>query len=316
MAAGQRPTRSKGLTNLLGYIARHGRWCLVLGLLGGLLLPGLAQTLKPYLPELIALLLFVSALRIGPKAAWGELGDMRKTVGLALIYQLAAPLAALAVLALIGLANTPVGLVIVLVLAAPSVTGAPNFTIMMNKDPAPPMRLLLVGTALFPVTVIPVLLALPAIPTLSGVLEGALRLLLVIALAVGAAFTLRRGRDLSNETRSALDGTAAILLGIVVIGLMSAVNPTLRDAPQTLLLWLGFALLLNFGLQLAAHQLLSRGGKDQTGLAIISGNRNIALFLVALPEDIVAQILIFIGCYQVPMYLTPIIMRRWLTTNR
>lgn len=279
------------------------------------MLPGLAQTLKPHLPELIALLLFVSALRIGPKAAWGELGDMRKTVGLALIYQLAAPLAALAILAVIGLANTPIGLVIVLVLAAPSVTGAPNFTIMMNKDPAPPMRLLLVGTALFPLTAIPVFLALPAIPTLGAVLEGAVRLLLVIALAVGAAFALRRGRDLNPDARSALDGIAAILLGIVVIGLMSAVNPTLREAPQTLILWLAFALILNFGLQLTAHRLLTRGDKDQTGLAIIAGNRNIALFLVALPEDIVAQILIFIGCYQVPMYLTPIVMRRWLTAH-
>ncbi len=107
------------------------------GLLAGVTLPGLAQTLRPWLPELIALLLFVSALRIGPKAAVGSLGDIRQSVTLALIYQLAAPLLALALLTLAGLADTPAGLVIVLVLAAPSVTGAPNFTIMMGRDPGP-----------------------------------------------------------------------------------------------------------------------------------------------------------------------------------
>lgn len=282
----------------------------MLGLLGGLTLPGLAQALKPWLPELIAALLFVSALRIGPTAAWGSLGDIRQSVTLALAYQLAAPLLALAILALLGQADTPAGLVIVLVLAAPSVTGSVNFTIMMNRDPAPPMRLLLVGTAVFPLTVIPVLLALPAIPTLGGVLEGAARLLLVIFGAVGVAFLIRRGRDLADESRAALDGIAALLLGVVVVGLMSAVNPALRNDPETLAFWLVFALVLNFGLQTLAHLFLPIRHIDRTGLSIIAGNRNIALFLVALPQDLIAQILIFIGCYQVPMYLTPIVMRR------
>lgn len=312
MAAGQHPKRAGRLIQLLGLIARRGRWCLVLGLLAGITLPGLAATLKPWLPELIALLLFVSALRIGPKAAIGNLSEIRQSVALALGYQLAAPLLALAILMGLGLANTPAGLVIVLVLAAPSVTGAPNFTIMVNRDPGPPMRLLLIGTALFPLTVIPVLLALPAIPTLGGVLEGALRLMLVIFGAVGLAFALRRGHAVSDDNQAALDGIAAILLGVVVIGLMSAVNPTMREAPQTLAFWLLFALFLNFGLQILAHWLLPTRNTERTGLSIIAGNRNIALFLVALPGDLIAQILIFIGCYQVPMYLTPIVMRRFI----
>ena len=45
-------------------------------------------------------------------------------------------------------------------------------------------------------------------------------------------------------------------------------------------------------------------------ISIVAGNRNIALFLVALPAEITNPLLIFIGCYQVPMYLTPILMRR------
>ena len=44
-------------------------------------------------------------------------------------------------------------------------------------------------------------------------------------------------------------------------------------------------------------------------IGIVAGNRNIALFLIALPIMQSEQLLIFLGCYQIPMYLTPIIMR-------
>ena len=45
-------------------------------------------------------------------------------------------------------------------------------------------------------------------------------------------------------------------------------------------------------------------------LAIGAGNRNIALFLVALPPEVLAPLMIFIGCWQLPMYLTPVLLPR------
>ncbi len=44
--------------------------------------------------------------------------------------------------------------------------------------------------------------------------------------------------------------------------------------------------------------------------SIIAGNRNIALFLIALPSEVTDPLLLFIGCYQIPMYLTPIILQQ------
>lgn len=281
--------------------------------MAGLGLPALAEALRPWLPHLIAALLFVSAYRIGPRAALGSIGDLRRSLALVLVYQLAAPLLALAGLSLAGVADTAPGLAMVLVLAAPSITGSANFTIMLGRDPTPAMRLLLVGTALFPLTVIPVFWALPALPTFSVVLESALRLLAVIAGAVGLAFALRRAKPLAEAPRDALDGVAALLLAVVVVGLMSAIGPALRETPGTLALWLGFTLTLNFGLQLAAFAVLP--GKD-AGAAVVAGNRNIALFLVALPPEVSADLLLFIGCYQIPMYLTPLVMRRRYASAR
>ena len=300
------------MIRLLGFIGRHGRWSLVAGLIGGLSLPGLALILKDWLPQLIAALLFVSAYRIGPQAVFGNIGDMRRTATHVLVLQLVAPLLAIAALSSAGFLNTAPGIAAVLVLAAPSVTGAPSFAILMGKSPDRAMQLLLTGTALFPLTVIPVFWALPVIPTLSEVLLSAGRLLGVIFLAVGAAFLLRRTKPLENQERAALDGVAALLLAVVVIGLMSAMGPALRQTPYELLAWLAFALALNFGLQSAAYTFT---GSKNAGSAIVAGNRNIALFLVALPPEVVEQLLLFIGCYQIPMYLTPLVMNRLMRSG-
>lgn len=296
----------------LGFVGRHGRWSLVIGLIAGLTLPGVAVAMKSWLPHLIAALLFVSAYRIGPRATLGTKADTGRSLATVLAYQLAAPLLALVALSLAGLANTPAGIAIILVLAAPSVTGAPNFAIMMKRDPTRAMRLLLLGTALFPLTVVPVLWGLPAIPTMAEVLNGALRLLGVIGLAVGVAFLLRGQRPLHAPSREAIDGVAAILLAVLVIGLMSAMGPALVERPGALALWLAFAFALNFGLQLAAFRF---DPARNAGAAIVAGNRNIALFLVALPPDLTDKLLLFIGCYQIPMYVTPIVMARLMRSG-
>ena len=95
------------MTYLLVLIARHGKLMLVAGLIAGLLLPSLASVIRAWLPELIALLLFQSAIRIGPKAALGSLSDAGESVGLVLLFQLCAPFLLLLVLIGLGLEATP-----------------------------------------------------------------------------------------------------------------------------------------------------------------------------------------------------------------
>lgn len=304
------------MSAFLRFAARHGRTCLVLGLVAGLALPGLAAALRPYLPELIAALLFLAAFRIGPAAVVHGFSGLGSTVLTVLVYQLAAPLLAIALVWALGLRETAAALALVLVLAAPSVSGSPNFTIMLRCDPSVAMRLLLVGTALFPATAVPVLILSPAIGSVSGVIESALRLIAVIYGAVGLAFALRHyfGPGLSEARVAALDGAAAILLAIVVVGLMSAVGPALLAETPRFLAWLGFAFAVNFGLQVLAFRFMpvADEARDRAGTSIVAGNRNVALFLVALPPETAEALLLFIGCYQIPMYLTPIAMRRVL----
>ena len=60
------------------------------------------------------------------------------------------PLLALAGFWLFGLAGSPYAIAFTLMLAAPSVTGSPNISILLGHAPEPAFRLLILGTALLP----------------------------------------------------------------------------------------------------------------------------------------------------------------------
>ena len=298
----------------LRWLGRYGRYCLIAGLVAGLVLPGVAEALRPWGGTLIALLLLVTGLRVGARAALGSLNDIAPTLARIGLLQLVLPLTAVAVFAGLRLLSEPLALAVTLMLAAPSVTGAPNFAIMAGADPAPGMRLLVLGTALFPLTALPVLSLLDLTEGGAwGALSLSLGLLLTILVAVGLGVALRRAMPAlaQPEAQGARDGVAALLLASVVVCLMSAIGPLLRTDPATLLLWLAAALAINFGLVLTTLWLGRRIVASITlPTAIYAGNRNIALFLIVLPDAVAAPLMIFIGCYQIPMYLTPILLSR------
>ena len=299
----------------LNWVARHAKLWLVAGLAAGLLLPGVADQIRPWIGSLVALLLAITSARVGHRAVAGQRRDLGLVLPRIFWMQTALPLLAVCIVSLLGVPHSPLALAVCLMLAAPSLTGAPNFAIMMGHDPAPSMRVLVLSTALFPLTALPVLILLD--PSQHGAAQAmslALGLLGAILASVSIGFAVRSfGPDLSTaRAQGALDGSAALVLAIVVVGLMSEIGPLLRTAPGSLAAWLGAALLINLTLAIGTL-FLSRWRRAKMTLAtsIYAGNRNIALFLIVLPPDVSAPLMIFIGCYQIPMYLTPLILGRF-----
>lgn len=302
------------MQQLLWAASRHSRACLVLGLAAGLLLPGLAAALAPWLPLMVAGLLVTTSLRIGHRQALGALGDLRWGLGAVLVLQLLLPLSLLALLSLVGLADRPEALAIVLTASAPAITGCVNLALMMRLDAGRAMQLLVLGTAAFPLTILPVLLILPQLGPVSQVLAAALRLLAVILLSTAAGFALRQWlfpRPSEAQVR-ALDGLSVLAFSFIVVALMAALTPALRQDPGAVLRWTLLAFALGYLLQLAALMVLRRSPLRALAgpLALAAGNRNIAIFLVALPPEVLAPLMVFIGCWQLPMYLTPLLLPR------
>lgn len=300
--------------NLLNLAARYGRYVLVAGLAAGILLPDLALAMKPWLGEGVTLMLFFAALRIGPRAAAGTLRDLRKAVALTAVFQLAVPLALVATFLAIGF-NGPMAVAIIVMASACSIIGSPSLTMLTGNDPAPALRLLIVGTALLPLTVLPVFWLSPEFGSIGAVLLTAAKLLGAIVLASGTAFVIRQ-IWLPNpkiETLQSLDGLSAIIMAIVVIGLMSAVGPALKSDPGKVIAMLAITCAINLGLQIVAWFSLSGAASlsERVSWSVIAGNRNMGLFLVALPQAVTDPILLYIGCYQVPMFLTPLLLG-WL----
>jgi ACR3 family arsenite transporter len=302
------------LVRALEFCARHGKWGLVLGLIGGLALPGLATAMRPWLPQMVAGLLFITAFRIGYRASVGQLTALPRVLAEVLTLQLALPLVAFAVVGAFGLNGTTAALAVVLMMAAPSISGSPNFAILMGHDPAPAMQVLVLGTALFPLTIIPILLLLtPELGEFGRVLTAGVNLITVIAIATGAGFALRAvALPAPNASQlRCLDGLGVIALAVIVVGLMAGIRPVLEQSALVLAGWVALVFAANFGLQVVAYAVTGKTSPParQVPLSIIAGNRNVALFLVAFPAEVTDQLLVFIGCYQLPMYLTPLLMR-------
>ena len=300
--------------NPLHIAARHGPIVLLAGLTAGLLLPGLAQPMRPLLPPMVVFLLFVTVLRMQPENTLGSIRQLPKVVTIVVGLQLALPLVVLAVGAALGWLGSTVLFALLVMTAAPSIAGSPNLCRMMGHSPEFALRLLVVGTALLPLTMAPVFWLAPELGSFSAVLWAAGKLLITITLSTAVAITIRKTilRTPSASTELNLVGLANITLAVFVVGLMPSVSEALLVNTQQALFWIAFVCVVNFGAQVIFYRLtrsrLSPAGA--TAVSVISANRNIALFFVALPPDVTAPIMVFIGAYQIPMYLTPLVMRR------
>jgi len=289
--------------------ARRGRGLLVAGLVagiaGGLVWPAGVAGLAPLIGPVVVILLFLAVLRLGPEGVRAGLRGIGGALGAVLVLQLALPLGAALGLAALGWTG-PVALAVVLTLAAAPITGSPNLTLMAGGDGAAALRALVLGTACLPLTVVPVFLAVPAFGAAGAVAVVVLKLLGLIGLAAGLALGLRGAGVVRAAHLPAVDGLAAILLAAIVVALMGAAGPALLTPAGWVLL--AGAMALNFGLQLVAGRIARRGGGDPAAAGIVAGNRNIALFLGVLPAGLVPELLPWIGLYQIPMYLTPLLM--------
>lgn len=302
------------ILNPLVLAARHGRLVLILGLVAGFALPGLAARMARHIPEMVAVIMFLGALRLSPQDVARMLTGLRGVLGRVLVLQLALPVA-LALLALAGgVAHSPWALALILLASAPPIVGSPNIAAILGLPAAPAMQYLVVGSLILPLSVLPVFWLLPALGAFDQILVAALRLLALIALAGGGAILLRAWAlpAPSARTLTWLDGASVIGLSVFVIGLMPALAGAITTQPGAFAFWLVIAVAANFGTQIAVHlTMCGRIGHDMAGpLAFVAGNRNVSLFFAALPGDVTAPLLIFLGCYQLPMFLTPVLMGR------
>ncbi|MFK7891570.1 MAG: hypothetical protein AB8B63_12220 [Granulosicoccus sp.] len=280
--------------------------------MAGAALPWAAQPMRRAIPLCIGVLLFLSILRVLTVQRQADSVHVLLIglLGRILVAQLLLPVCLFFVAGWIGL-NWQWTLALVLIAAASPISGSPNLVQLLSGDDALTLRWLILATALLPLTCLPVMYLL--IPQQDPLLlvQPSLKLLVLIGLSALLAWTVHtlcKAYQRVPDTQ-ALDGAASITLAAMVIGLMSAIHEP-DNTLESLLLTLAVAIAINAGLQVlgvVAARLLCHSPSKVVATGVIAGNRNIALFLAALPASVIEPLLLFIACYQVPMYLTPLL---------
>ena len=301
------------IAGIFAVLARHAKWVLIAGLLAGIFVPGLAGFTKPWLGHLVFILLFLAALRVQPDRAGFDRAGRRRIAAFILIFQIAIPSMFAALL--LGLNFTPyLAVAVLLALSSAPISASPSLTLISGHDPAPSLRLLIATTALLPATILLPFWILPVFGDPLEVAWVAAKLFAIIFSASALAILVRRWAKPAffQDQAQAIDGLTAVTMACIVTGLMSGFLDAAVNAPQLILLTLAVAFGLNLGMQvlcwLAMGRLQITNGR--VAYSIAAGNRNLAIFLAALPAALTDPILLFIACYQLPMYLTPTLLGR------
>ena len=289
-------------------IGKRGKWVLPMGLLAALLLPEFATRMQVTIGPLLAVLLVISFLQVNGRASGAWSDQLVRTAMLLFCSQLIIPVALLMLMRLLAV---PVEwqIPVALVAAASSITGGPSIVMMLSGNGVVAIRLLIASTLALPITALPVLAMLPLHSSHAMLVRTAIMLTLVVVGAYFVAKLIRRYvlRSYDLHQRQCLDGLSALLLAFIVLGLMAAIHSA-WDTPGLLLLTLFWACVLNFSLQimgLGLNRLFSMNVPIVLG--VMTGNRAVAIFLTALPASSYQPFLLFIACYQIPMYLTPLL---------
>ena len=299
----------------LTWLGARARWVLAVGVLLATLLPGLSSFLRPYLPLLVALILCVSMIRLDLGALARRASRPRRLAKLmawSVALLVVTPAAVWAGAVAAGLPEAHVA-ALVYTFAAPPIASAPALCLLLGLDAAFALELTVVASLATPFIgpVVTKMLLGAAAPL--DAFDLALRVAAMIAAGVAAALALRRliGADRIARHGGAFDGLATMVVLLLVIPMFDGFWGVVRTLPWFALGTCALVLAANWGAQLVVALGVRRANPGPAGAAgLMWGNRNVALYLAALPPDPLFGL--YVACYQLPMLFTPLVLGRLL----
>ena len=299
------------ITALLEWMARRGGVLLMGCVFVGVALPPLAALLRDTLTITVAGLMTLVLLRI-------DLGQvlayLRRPllVGALLVWLLiACPLIAWALVRAVGLEG-PLGAALVIMATGCAATSSPAFARLVGLDASISLVVAVLSTLLVPFTAPPLALGLMGIDLAISVQGLMARLALIVGLPLLLSLLIRR---LIAPPRLAvwsgrIDGMVVLLLVIYGIGVMDGMQAMLLAEPAWVSGGIALAFLGNFGLNLLTTLATLPAGRGVALAAgLLSGNRNMALYLAVLPAATDSRILLYFALCQFPLFLSPMLLR-------
>jgi BASS family bile acid:Na+ symporter len=296
---------------LLEWSARHGGTLLAGCIFVGVAVPPLAAMLRETLTITVAGLMTLVLLRIDLAQVLAYLRRPLMVLALLVWLLLVCPLLAYGLVRLTGL-DGALGAALVIMATGCAATSSPAFARLVGLDASISLVAAVLSTLLIPFTAPPLALGLLGID-LAISLEGLMaRLATIVGLPLLLALLIRR---VTPPERLAgwsgmVDGTVVVLLVMYGIGVMDGMQAKLLSEPAWVAAGLALAFAGNFGLNAAtALAFLPAGRRVALAAGLLSGNRNMALYLAVLPATTDSRILLFFALCQFPLFLSPFLLR-------
>lgn len=224
---------------------------------------------------------------------------------------LASPLVAFAVTHVTGL-DGALGAALVIMATGCAATSAPAFARLVGLDGEIALVAAVLSTLLVPFTAPPLALGLLGVDLSISVAGLMARLGLVVGLPLLLSIAIRwlAGPERLARWGRAVDGATVLLVVVYGFGVMDGMLARLLAEPAWVAGGLALAFAGNFGLNaLTALAFAPAGRRVALSAGLLSGNRNMALYLAVLPATTDARILLFFALCQFPLFLSPFLLR-------
>jgi BASS family bile acid:Na+ symporter len=224
---------------------------------------------------------------------------------------LACPLLMFALTRAVGL-DGPLGAALVIMATGCAATSSPAFARLVGLDGEIALVAAVLSTLLIPLTAPPLALGLLGIDLAISVGGLMARLGLVVGLPLLLSLAIRRALGPERLARygRAVDGAVVLLVVLYGFGVMDGMQARILAEPLWVAAGTALAFAGNFGLNvLTALAFAPAGRRVALSAGLLSGNRNMALYLAVLPAATEPRILLFFALCQFPLFLSPLLLR-------
>ena len=291
--------------------ARHGSALLAVGIFGGVLVPPLARALHPVIAPGVVALMTLVLLRVDIPAAFALLRRPLRVAAVVAFQLIACPVIAWAALLPLHL-DAGIADGVVIFATGCAATSSPAFARLVGLDPELTLLATLATTLLVPLTAPPMAYALMGIDLALGMGAFMARLAVAVGLPLCLSLLIRRA---AGEARlaplgEAVDGAVVWLVVLYGFGVMDGLPARLAADPAWVALATLAAFAADFGLNLATALAFAWMGRRAAASAgLMSGNRNMALYLAVLPGAADPRVALFFALCQFPLFLSPFLLR-------
>jgi len=291
----------------LEFIGRHATRFLGAGVLLGLLVPPLADLLAPLLVPTLMIPLALALVRLD-WSAFRVYAGRPALVAAFIIWLLGvSPVLVWAALAPLDMAP-PLRQALVLGAASSPIVSCAAISLILGLDAALAVVVVLLSTALVPLTLPPVALALIGVKLDIDLGSFMLRLGLLVGVAFAAAAAIRAAvpaRVLERNARL-LDGIAVLNMVLFAIAIMHGVTALALARPGYVLAVTVAAFAANVLLQALGTLAFWRlGPRAALTAGLMTGNCNLGLVMVGLGPQADIDLVAFFAMGQLPMYMLP-----------